>query len=88
MVRIFRKPSCFVSLLRTKIHHGHSSQKYVRHDSLKEVIDDIASEEQKPVDSLMTIAFKLIFKLNEDYLDRIDDMNKARESLETSKTAK
>ncbi len=31
----------------------------------------------------MTIAFKLIFKLNEDYLDRIDDMNKARESLET-----
>lgn len=75
-------PFCIIIKDQNLITVTHPRNTYVT-DSLKEVIDDIRSEEQKPVDSLMTIAFKLIFKLNEDYLDRIDDMNKARESLET-----
>lgn len=75
-------PFCVLIKGQNLITVTHPRNAYIT-DLLKEVIDDTKKENQQPADTLMTIAFKLIFRLNENYLDRIDDMNKARESLET-----
>lgn len=74
-------PFCIIIKDNNLITVTHPRNMYVT-KLLKDVIEDTKSESQ-PADTLMTIAFKLIFKLNENYLDRIDDMNKAREALES-----
>ncbi|MCH5462018.1 magnesium transporter CorA family protein [Lactobacillus sp. LC28-10] len=75
-------PFCILIKGQDLITVTHPRNTYIT-DLLKEVIDDTKKDDKQPADTLMTIAFKLIFRLNENYLDRIDDMNKARESLET-----
>jgi len=75
-------PFCILIKGQNLITVTHPRNMYVT-NLLKTVISELKAEKELPTDSLMTIAFNLIFRLNEKYLDRIDDMNKARESLET-----
>ncbi|GAX03641.1 magnesium and cobalt transporter [Secundilactobacillus pentosiphilus] len=74
-------PFCIIIKGTNLITVTHPRNTYIT-NLLKDVIKDTKSLSQ-PADSLMTLVFKLIFRLNEDYLDRIDEMNKARESLES-----
>lgn len=75
-------PFCMIIKGQNLITVTHPRNAYVS-ELLKDVIKDVKAEAKEPSDTLMMIAFNLIFRLNEDYLDRIDEMNKARESLET-----
>ncbi|MTV81797.1 magnesium transporter CorA family protein [Secundilactobacillus folii] len=74
-------PFCLMMKGNVLISVTHPRNAYVT-EKMQQVIDEFRSHTQEPQDSLLSIAFALIFQLNEDYLDRIDDMNKTREKLE------
>lgn len=75
-------PFCLIFKNNLLITVTHPHNAYITTD-IRNVIGDLKQRYSEPNESLFTVAFNLLFKLNEDYLDRIDEMNKAREGLET-----
>lgn len=72
-------PLCFIFRGKTLITVTHRKNRYVT-SVLKQIVTEL--QERQLEDSLFLLVFRLLFQLNEDYLDRIDDMSKIRESLE------
>lgn len=75
-------PFCIMIKNHTLITVTHPRNAYVN-TVMQNVVEDLKAQYEQPSDSLLTISFNLIFRLNEQYLDRVDDMNKSRETLET-----